>query len=514
MRATRSHQHVPHGQQLLSLSVTLLFLGALQFGCGGDSSSNGGSGGSSQATGGAGGGAGSSSAKGGSGGSGNGGTSGGNGGSAAGGASGGSGGGSGGSGDGTGGSSPGGAGGTGPGGAGGTGPGGAGGTGPGGAGGTGPGGAGGTGPGDAGGDDPDGGGDSGSAGSCTDEATNGNETDIDCGGGTCDKCGAGKICKADTDCKSGKCDSGKCADPFAPTGTITNNGNVWKIAAGATTLDVQTGGGKIVGYGLDGINFLVINSGSTGSVFWLAPQSEWNANGWPPPSEMDENATFTATSKDGVLSMTGPTGTDGITISKRFWANAEHQTVTIEYTFKNGGTAEIKKAPWEITRVYPGGLTFFPVASDPVILPGTCNCFLEVPFTTSDGVAWFKYQKSTFSQDIKGGADGLEGWAAHVNCGTGLEQACTGTTFGSKSMVLIKQWEDSTTEAPAEKEVEIYANAGHNYVEFEQQGNYESVKPGATVVWTMHWMLRYLPTDVAPTAGNAKLVEWVRSQLL
>jgi hypothetical protein len=463
----------------LGLPLTLLALAAGPVGCSQSSPNvDAGSGGSSQSTGGASGGnGGGSTAKGGSGGS------------ATGGASGGSSAGSGGSGDGGSGAGNGGA--------------------VGGAGGTSPGGAGGSNPGG-----PDGGNDDAEpAATCTDKLTNGNETDSDCGGATCPKCGAGKLCKADSDCKSGSCSSGKCADPFAPTGTVTSNGNLWKITAGAMTLEVQTGGAKVVTYSLDGTNSLVINSGSTGSVFWIAPQSEWSASGWPPPSEMDENTTFTAMSKDGVLAMTGPTGTDGLSITKRFWANTEHQTVTLEYTFKNGSTAEIKKAPWEISRVYPGGLTFFPYGETPEKLAGTCNCFLEVPFTTTDGIAWFKYQKSTFTQDIKGGADGLEGWAAHINCGAGLEQACT-STFGTKSMVLIKEWDDSTTQAPGEKEVEIYANAGHNYVEFEQQGNYQAVPAGATVVWTMHWMLRYLPTTIAPTAGSAELVKWVRSQLL
>jgi hypothetical protein len=30
----------------------------------------------------------------------------------------------------------------------------------------------------------------------------------------------------------------------------------------------------------------------------------------------------------------------------------------------------------------------------------------------------------------------------------------------------------------------------------------------------MHWMLRYLPADLAPTPGSADLLKWVRSQLL
>jgi hypothetical protein len=101
-----------------------------------------------------------------------------------------------------------------------------------------------------------------------------------------------------------------------------------------------------------------------------------------------------------------------------------------------------------------------------VVLPGTSGTFLAVLFTTAAGAARWKYQKAQFTQDIKGGANDSEGWAAQINCGSGLERACptTGASAG-KSIILIKEWKPTTTVAPSEKEVEIYANAGHNYVE-------------------------------------------------
>jgi hypothetical protein len=210
--------------------------------------------------------------------------------------------------------------------------------------------------------------------------------------------------------------------------------------------------------------------------------------------------------------MTGPVGsTDKLSVTKKMWGNVANQVVTIEYTVKNTGTTEVKKAPWEISRVYPGGLTFFPTAETPIVLPGPDNAFKAIPFTTAAGAAWWKYLKADFTQDIKGGAKGSEGWAAQINCGSGLEQACAA---GAKTIVFIKEWPPATTEAPAEKEIELYANAGHNYVEFEQQGDYQTIAAGGTMVWTMHWMLRYLPTTVTPTSGSQALLDWVRTQLL
>jgi hypothetical protein len=47
--------------------------------------------------------------------------------------------------------------------------------------------------------------------SCSDHVKNGNETDIDCGGGTCGACGNGKLCGAsNSNCASGDCKSGTC----------------------------------------------------------------------------------------------------------------------------------------------------------------------------------------------------------------------------------------------------------------------------------------------------------------
>jgi hypothetical protein len=48
---------------------------------------------------------------------------------------------------------------------------------------------------------------------CVDQRQDGAETDIDCGGGTCTACGVGKKCQANTDCTTNACDfvTGLCA---------------------------------------------------------------------------------------------------------------------------------------------------------------------------------------------------------------------------------------------------------------------------------------------------------------
>jgi len=49
--------------------------------------------------------------------------------------------------------------------------------------------------------------------SCSDGVKNGNETDVDCGGGgACSGCAAGKVCSVGTDCTSGNCVDGVCCN--------------------------------------------------------------------------------------------------------------------------------------------------------------------------------------------------------------------------------------------------------------------------------------------------------------
>ena len=67
---------------------------------------------------------------------------------------------------------------------------------------------------------------------CTDGAKNGNETDVDCGGGACGKCADGLHCAMPTDCVSGVCGQGVCASATCADGV--KNGNETDIDCGGT----------------------------------------------------------------------------------------------------------------------------------------------------------------------------------------------------------------------------------------------------------------------------------------
>ncbi len=67
---------------------------------------------------------------------------------------------------------------------------------------------------------------------CSDGATNGNETDVDCGGPQCGGCLGGRNCTLPSDCSSGECRAGMC------TGLVAH----WAFDEGAGTVAVDGSG--------------------------------------------------------------------------------------------------------------------------------------------------------------------------------------------------------------------------------------------------------------------------------
>jgi hypothetical protein len=58
---------------------------------------------------------------------------------------------------------------------------------------------------------------------CGDNVTNGEETDVDCGGRICPPCNTGKQCLVDKDCLSLVCAAGTCAAPTCSDGVLNNS---------------------------------------------------------------------------------------------------------------------------------------------------------------------------------------------------------------------------------------------------------------------------------------------------
>ena len=307
---------------------------------------------------------------------------------------------------------------------------------------------------------------------------------------------------------------GGIVDPFEATvvPTVAAGLYTWSFVDGNSdtiVLEVDANlGARVVTFSVNGADVLVDGGDplATGSVFWPAPQTLFD---WPPPPAHDSEP-YVATPNGNIVEMVGSNDpTLGVSITKSYSVNAASGAVTIEYGIVNNGSSAVSMAPWEVSRIKAGGLTFYP-SGNPVTWTNP-TWFDAVPLTAQSGADWFLYDSSAIANDSKIGTDGTEGWAAHIDCGAGLERSCTGGAIP----LFIKQFPDIATSdfAPAEAEQELFANAAHTYVEFEQQGSYDSIPAGGTLSYTMHWYLRNLPATITPAVGSTELLDYVRGQL-
>lgn len=250
-------------------------------------------------------------------------------------------------------------------------------------------------------------------------------------------------------------------------------------------------GGKISSFKLNDKEFLSgkkINADNWGSAFWTSPQSAW---GWPPSEELDKKAYKGEIVDNAVVFTSEKDSKLGYVVKKEFSANPKDTSIIIKYTIINNSNNTQSVSPWEITRVPPGGLTFFPSGK------GENEGNLAPLMKESNGMTWFPYQKELIpSGHEKLMCDGSEGWMAQV----------------SNEMIFIKKWADVPLEknAPGEGEVEIYANPDKSYIEIEPQGPYTSLAPNATLEWEVKWYLRSLPKGMKVEVGNMELVDFVR----
>ena len=277
----------------------------------------------------------------------------------------------------------------------------------------------------------------------------------------------------------------------------TVKGSVYTFTFGETVFAVDAAiAGRIVKCALDGRNILTEaknhEDNNWGSTFWTSPQSDWN---WPPPAEMDPRP-YTARLDGGTLSLASATiPAIELAITKRFLIDAGHGVVTIEYGIVNKGKQARSVAPWEISRVASGGLTFFPMGDGE-----PWKGFQELlPLTTINGAAWLPSGTVPAATDQKAFADGREGWIAHV----------------AGNLLLVKSFPAvaDAQAAPGEAEIELYTDAGRTYVEVENQGAYVNLAPGATMTWPVRWFLRQLDAGIQVTPGSAELLTFVRSLL-
>jgi len=249
-------------------------------------------------------------------------------------------------------------------------------------------------------------------------------------------------------------------------------------------------GGRIVSLKLNGKNFLTgkeINESYWGSTLWPSPQKIWGAN----LKELDDRA-YAVSIENNAIKMTGRKDPKfGFIFIKEISGNTQESSFTIKYTIINQSDSVRKVAPWEVTRVYPDGLAFYPKGN------GERWGNLASQAEDINGITWFDYQADKIQPgQNKFFSDGAEGWIAQVN----------------EDIIFIKKFPDIPLEkaAPSEAEVEIYTNPQKSYVEIEQQGAYEALQPAASLHWQVTWYIRKLPATLTREKGNADLVAYVQ----
>ena len=284
----------------------------------------------------------------------------------------------------------------------------------------------------------------------------------------------------------------------------TTNGSKYSLTLGSTSFEVDAMlGGRITSFKVGGKELLA-DAATTGlddywgSTFWPSPQSLFIL---PPTndsiSNIDRNP-YTPKLEGGVLTLTSALNIAApkLVVTKKFSADVTKEAVIIEYTMTNGGTSPLTVAPWEVTRVAGGGLTFYPEASPPVLQPNAGT--VMPPTTNGAGARWFKHDTAV-TAPTKFFSDGSSGWVAHA-------------TGAAGDLLLIKTFPDiQPADSPAgESEVEIYAVP--TYVEVEQQGAQETLAVGASSKpWTVRWYARKLGAPAVP--DSAELVTYVQNQI-
>lgn len=272
---------------------------------------------------------------------------------------------------------------------------------------------------------------------------------------------------------------------YAQTPVKTEEGR-YTLTNGEVTMTVDAQrGGKIISFRHADTEILSQTRfpNSFGSTFWTSPQSEWN---WPPVPEYDRNP-FEAEIVSGTLVLNGQKSERfGYRIRKVFALDPEDNAFVITYTIINESDQTRKVAPWEISRVPNGGILFFD-AKEAV----PANNMEGLPFEFTKKAAWYTLDEARVNRKIN--ADG-KGWLA----------------FSDKGLLFVKTFPDlkASEPAPAEAEIQIFANPGKTFVEIEEQGAYTTLQPGEEVSWTVRWYL--VPNDLPAVPSKALLKKAIK----
>ena len=260
---------------------------------------------------------------------------------------------------------------------------------------------------------------------------------------------------------------------------------------------------RIVSFKLDGDELLTdptANANFFGSTLWTSPADDWVVNGpmFVPQPVVDDLPYTTTVSADGVITATSGPATTANThkqfvVIKTFHADLAKNAIVINYGLKNTGTTMFQLSHWEVTRVFTGGLTFFPTGTTSKLN------FLKQLVQVTQAASYTWYDNTTHKMGMgesKAGLDSPGGFIAHVAPHT------------KGDLLFIKAFKAITvaTAPTGHYPIEIYCNDPHTYVELEDHSSYDEIAPGATYTQTVTWYLRRLPLNTDRSAGSAALI--------
>jgi|HubBroStandDraft_6_1064221.scaffolds.fasta_scaffold52689_2 hypothetical protein len=289
-------------------------------------------------------------------------------------------------------------------------------------------------------------------------------------------------------------------------------GNLDVYEFGDTTFTVDgTQGARITSFTMgtspNVLSGPAVNAQFWGGTFWTAPQGDWWTGMVPPNYAPIDYAPYTMTvGADSSITAVGATATFAtpakmVAVTKTFSFDPTTSAVLINYSMANKGTASIKIGHWELARVLPGGLTFYPAAAAaPVIQYGM--------MTVQKIGAYEWFDETTFPQGgvaakSVGDAAMGPGWIAHV------------VPDPAGPLVLIRSFAyiPVGSAGTGDGAVEIFMQADGVYEEIEIHNALLNIAAGASAPWPVSWMLRRLPAGTAVTAGSQALVNFVLAQL-
>jgi len=312
----------------------------------------------------------------------------------------------------------------------------------------------------------------------------------------------------------GATDGGDAGSDAATLTLPIARGDLDVLEFGSLTFKVKpTLGARITSFQLGGDELLTDateNAQYFGSTLWTSPADDWVGMMFAPPPIVDNLPYTTTVGADGVITSTNTAYTTlknnkKFTITKVFHADLAKQSVVIDYKITNVGTTPYQLSHWEVTRVFPGGLTFFTTGTKSQVDFSNAGEPQVMQLKQAQGYTWYDNTTHMAGKgSSKSGSESTGGFIAHVAPHPGGD------------LLFVKAFKPIVPPATAPTghyDIELFCNDPPTYIELEDHSSYDVIMPGATYTATVRWYLRRLPVGTDRSVGSPALIAAVKSLL-